>query len=153
MFIDCIVKPNDIKEHLLLPYCSFIKKGARIETPGNSVVYCSQWFPFIETVQACFPFTPIEDIKIGVNFVSIVGSMPKDEELHVHLAMLVGIVVEGKGSLIYEKNGGILVDIVEAGDIVFVPKNTLHSFEGDPEVKYSLVEFGPIIDYQKHHYE
>lgn len=153
MLIDCKVKPNDIVDHLLLPYCSFISNGARIETPGNSTVYCSQWFPFVETAKACFPTSPIEEIKIGINYVSIVGKMPENEDLHVHLAMLVGIVVEGRGVLIYKKDGIILHETVKAGDIVFVPRNTLHSFEGIPEVKYSLVEFGPLIDYQKHHYE
>lgn len=153
MLIDCIVRPEQIKEHLLLPYCSYIKKGVRIETPGNSVVVCSQWFPFVETATACFPDTDLSQIKIGLNFVSIKGEMPQEEDLHVHLAMLVGIVVEGTGYLLYKKNEEILKEVVECGDVVFVPRNTLHSFEGSPEVKYAILEFGPVIDYQKHHYE
>ncbi len=152
MKIDCIVEPEDIIKHLLLPHCSFIRNGASVQSPGNSIVYCSQWFPFVETAKACFPDSDINSIKLGVNFVSIRGENAPDEGLHIHLSMIVGIIVEGQGIIHYEKDGKVITDHVSQGDVVFVPRNAPHTFEGAPEVKYSLVEFGPDIDYQKHHY-
>jgi mannose-6-phosphate isomerase-like protein (cupin superfamily) len=138
--------------HFNLPFCSIIKQGVNIDEPGNSIVFCSPAFPFVETAKACFPFDEIEDIKLSLNFVSIIGKMPEEEELHYHLSMIMLIVVEGKGILIHEKESIEVRDIVEKGDIVFIPRNMLHSFEGSPEVKYSVIEFGPVLDYQKHHY-
>ena len=153
MLIDVKVKPDEIIEHLLLPHCTFIPNAVRIETPGNSIVYCSQWFPIVDTIKKCFPTHPIEDIKIGINFVEITGSIPAEEEMHVHISMLVALVVEGSGIIIYEKDGQELRERVEKGAMVFVPRNMLHYFEGDPVIKYSAIEFGPTIDYQKHHKE
>ena len=151
--IEVNVRPEQIKEHLLLPYSSFIKGAVRIDEVGNSVVFCSQWFPIFAIPRACYPVVPIEDIKIGINFVHIEGELPEGEEMHVHISFLVGICVEGRGILIYEKDGQILEGLVEQGDMVFVPRNTLHYFVGQPSVKYSAMEFGPVIDYQKHHLE
>lgn len=151
MLIEVNVRPEEIKRHLLLPYCSFIQNAVRIEDPGNSIVHCSQWFPFFEVATACFPNVPIEEIKIGINFVEITGAIPDEEEMHVHISMLVALVVEGKGVMIYEKNGIELREEVDTGSMVFVPRNTLHYFEGLPTIKYSALEFGPKIDYQKHH--
>jgi mannose-6-phosphate isomerase-like protein (cupin superfamily) len=153
MLIETNVTPNQIIEHLLLPHCSLIENAVRIETPGNSIVLCSQWFPIFETAQKCFPTIPIDEIKIGINFVEITGLIPAEEEMHVHISMLVAIVVEGSGIIIYEKDGQELREKVGKGAMVFVPKNTLHYFEGDPTIKYSAIEFGPNIDYQKHHKE
>ena len=153
MLIETNVTPTQIIEHLLLPHCSFIEDAVRVETPGNSIVYCSQWFPIVETAKKCFPTTPIEEIKIGINFVEITGDIPTDEEMHVHISMLVALVVEGSGIIIYEKDGQELREKVNKGSMVFVPKNTLHYFEGNPTIKYSAIEFGPNIDYQKHHKE
>ena len=146
------IDAKTIVKHFNLPNCSIIKQGLSIEPLGNSIVFCSQWFPFVETAKACFPFDSIEDIKLSQNFVSIKGKMPEEEELHYHLSMIMLIVVEGTGIMIHEKHGVEIRDIVEVGDIAFIPRNTLHSFEGSPEVKYSVIEFGPVLDYQKHHY-
>ena len=146
------ITPDEIKNRLLLPYCTFKKNAVKIDLEGNSIVFCSQWFRFLETAKECFPNIQIEDIKIGVNFVEINGKMPEGEELHVHISMMIAIATEGKGILIYEKEGKEIIDIVEKGDMFFVPKNALHYFEGDPVFKFAAIEFGPTIDYQKHHY-
>jgi mannose-6-phosphate isomerase-like protein (cupin superfamily) len=151
--IEVNVTPKQIKEHLLLPYSSFIKDAVRVEEVGNSVVFCSQWFPIFEIAKACYPKVPLEDIKIGINYVHIEGELPEGEEMHVHISFLVGICVEGQGVLIYEKDGKTLEAFVEQGDMIFVPRNTLHYFIGEPFIKYSAMEFGPVIDYQKHHLE
>ena len=147
------IKPETIIQHLALPYCSFIRNVLDVREDGNSIVHCSQWFPFKETAEACFPNVPYEEIKLGVNFVEIEGPIAPEEDLHVHISMLVGIIVFGNGIIIYNKNGEELRESVVAGDMVFVPRNAPHYFEGVPNIKYSAIEFGPIIDYQKHHYE
>lgn len=153
MLIETNVTPNQIIKHLLLPHCSYLEDAVRFESPGNSKVLCSQWFPIFDAAQKCFPTVSIEDIKIGVNFVEITGPIPEEEEMHVHISMLVAIVVEGTGMMIYEKDGKKFKERVGKGAMVFVPKNTLHYFEGAPTIKYSAIEFGPSIDYQKHHKE
>lgn len=147
------VNPSDVKNQILLPYCSIIKSAVDVRNDSNSVVHCSQWFPFKEMAEECFPNSLYEDIKIGVNFVEIEGNIPSGEELHVHISMMIGIVVFGKGIMLYEKDSVQLTEEVEAGDMIFVPRNAPHYFEGLPTIRYSAIEFGPLIDYQKHHHE
>jgi len=142
-----------IKERLRLSYCSIIKQGIEIDVIGNSIVYASQSFEVLNTIKDFFPSKDISEIKFGFNFVQIQGNMPQGEELHIHVSYLIGIAVEGKGKLIYKKNETVLTELVESGDMFFIPRNAFHYFEGDPVIRFSALEFGPIIDYQKHYYD
>ena len=142
---------SQFQEQILLPYCSLLRSAVDVRNDSNSIIHCSQWFPFKEIATACFPNVPYEDIKIGINFVEIDGNIPSSEELHIHISMLIAIVVFGKGLMLYEKDGIQLSEEAEAGDMIFVPRNAPHYFEGLPKIKYAAIEFGPLIDYQKHH--
>ncbi|MDN5204587.1 hypothetical protein QQ008_24560 [Fulvivirgaceae bacterium BMA10] len=150
--IETSIRPKDILDHLLLPHCSLIKQAVKIDIIGNSVVYCSQWFEFITVASNCFPNHDLRELKIGFNHVRIQGPMSSDEQLHVHKSMLLGLAVEGSGNLTYEKYDEELNEPVEAGDMFFVPRNSLHYLTGNPIFSFSALELGPEIDYQKHYY-
>lgn len=145
-------KSEIILEALKLPYCSTLKGFGIIEPVGNSVVHAASWFPIDKAVAQCMPEVDIRDIKLGLNFVHIEGPMPANEDLHIHISHIVGIVTNGTGTNIYERDGEICKELAEAGDMIIIPKGAPHCFEGNPTVDYAVLEFGPIIDYQKHHY-
>ncbi len=156
---------TEILKLLTLPHCSIIrdKKGVIIDTPGNSLVHAlgpspnlfetitilvpsfTQFFSNFDKTISCKP----EDFKFGINHVDING--PLEEELHVHISCIIAIIVFGKGTAIYEKNGQILREQVLEGDIIIVPQNAPHYFTGDDRLIYTGIEIGPVIDYQKHH--
>lgn len=141
-----------------LPHCSIIQNGSIIETPGNSIVHALLPSPaFTEFVRAIKPnFSKFfkkrlktSDFRFGINHVKIDGLL--EEELHVHISCIIAICVFGSGIAIYEKNGKILREPVQEGDIIIVPQNAPHYFVSEGTVIYTGIEIGPVIDYQKHH--
>jgi len=156
------MKEKEILEALKLPHCSIFNEGVIVETPGNSVVHALESsFSITEVINQLIPnfskffggkvkCTP-ESFRFGINHVDIKGAL--EEELHVHISSIIAIVVFGKGTAIFEKDGRVLKVPVSEGDVVVVPQNAPHYFLGEPRLIYTGIELGPIIDYQKHHYD
>ncbi|MDB4984141.1 MAG: hypothetical protein JWM20_320 [Patescibacteria group bacterium] len=149
---------KQVIDALDLPHCSIIKNGVIIEKPGNSIVHALIPSPELEKImKKLIPsFSKFfkknlkrSDFRFGINYVRVEG--PLEEEMHVHISCIIAMVVFGKGIAIYEKDGQELREPVEEGDIVIVPQNAPHYFISEEVVIYAGIEFGPVIDYQKHH--
>jgi cupin superfamily acireductone dioxygenase involved in methionine salvage len=155
--------------------CSLIKNAAAHELPdrSNSIVRFSKWTLSSRVLEAACPiftkiyaldssiteqyhylkgkqFIPEDLMHFGSNYVQVFGAAP--EPTHIHATTIVAHVVQGKGILIHEdEDGGEIRDIAEEGDTIVIPVGAPHFFHGDPLVVYTGIEFGPVIDYQKHH--
>lgn len=156
--------------------CSLVKGGAEIEIPtnSNSIVRYSKWNIQQEVIEAAIPvfnevytknssiteayphlknkkFEVKDLFQFGSNFVQVFGEA--SEELHIHATTVVVHVIQGKGTLLYhDKNANEQQLEAEEGDTVIIPAGAPHFFHGDPLIVYTGIEFGPILDYQKHHY-
>jgi hypothetical protein len=155
-------------------HCSLLKNIAAYELPenSNSVVRFSKWNLTWGVLNAACPvFTAIynldssitdayphlkgkhfeawELMNCGSNFVQVFGAAP--EPTHIHATTIIAQVVQGKGILIHERDGTEIRDVAEEGDTIIIPVGAPHFFHGDPLVTYTGIEFGPVIDYQKHH--
>ena len=149
---------DNIVNALSLPHCSFFEKALKAWPVGNSYVFSMQWFPLDEAIKKSFPNNSFDEIKIGQNLVQINGPMPDYEQpaekhLHTHISGIVAAVTEGIGSCIYTKEGRVFRQDVRVGDVAIIPPNAPHTFEGNPSLEYMVIEFGPKLDYQKHHYK
>ena len=173
------MKPEDAQRILVEAvgsrHCSLLKGIAAYELPenSNSVVRFSYWNLTREILAAACPvftciydldssitdaypylkgkhFEPDDLMHFGSNFVQVFGAAP--EPNHIHASTIVVQVVQGRGILIHEDaQGDELREVAEEGDTIVIPVGAPHFFHGDPLVVYSGIEFGPIIDYQKHH--
>jgi mannose-6-phosphate isomerase-like protein (cupin superfamily) len=142
--------------------CLVIPKTVSLESPGNSDVFSIPEPISINFLNECVHhFTmlygkkrnlQLSDFKLGLNVVKIDGNEIDKEGLHVHLSHIISIIFEGEGTLYHENaNGDKLETIAKAGDIVIVPRGSMHYFTG--KLSFSALEFSDIIDYQKHHYD
>ena len=157
------------------PTCSVLKRAASFEVPknSNSVVRFSmahitrevlaastQLFTEVysreSSITESYPhlrgqvFALNDILNFSSNLVHVLGAAP--EPNHIHSTTIVIQVVEGIGIIFYEKNDKPSQELVEQGDMAVIPVGAGHFFHGDPMITYAGIEFGPVIDYQKHHY-
>lgn len=120
---------------------------------GNSVVATTGPISLSEIVSTLFREASIHNMKISLNLIRIDGPMP-DEPLHYHLGNILILVTAGAGYLRYEEDGEDKEAAVRALDIIAIPSGALHSFTCDERqsAEYAVLEVGPQIDYQAHHY-
>jgi hypothetical protein len=156
-------------------HCSVLKDIAGCDIPerSNSLVRYAQWNITREILEtACHVFTHVykqdssiteqyphlkgkefsaDDLtQFGSNYVQVFGAAP--EPTHIHASTIIAQVVQGKGTLIHEDaQGDEVVYSAGEGDTIVIPVGAPHFFHGNPLVVYSGIEFGPVIDYQKHH--
>lgn len=90
-----------------------------------------------------------EDLMFSSNFVQVLGKI--DEPLHIHSTTIVAQVVHGKGILRHVNKGKTISSIAKEGDMLVIPVGAPHFFVGDPFISYVGIEFGPVVDYQKHY--
>ncbi len=155
-----------MKEQILsalhLKTCCVIKGATISESPGNSHVMALKEaidYPFL--IECLSDFSKLSgkervisifDMKFGLNSVEINGSEPPDEQLHVHLSHIIAFIAKGSGILRHKTADGIEHQTnAEKGDVVIVPRSAPHYFTGSPSLTYVGIEFGDVIDYQKHH--
>ncbi len=166
---------NKLIQSVQNQFCMVLKGQAAFEVPtnSNSIVRYTKLNITPEVLKAAAPvFTKVfkkdssivraypylknkkvsshDLVNMGCNFVQVFGAAP--EPNHIHASTIIIQVVQGRGILWYEKDGKNLKASVEEGDMAVIPVGAPHFFHGDPLVVYAGIEFGPVIDYQKHHY-
>lgn len=151
-----------ILETLHAKTCCVISGGTISESPGNSNVMALKDAIDYVFLEACLPdfsrlagkerTLKVTDLKFGLNCVEINGVEPPNESLHVHLSHIIAFVAKGSGILRHMTPAGKELEAVaKEGDIVVVPRSAPHYFTGSPSLTYVGLEFGDVIDYQKHH--
>lgn len=156
-----------------LDECTVINSQAGWDVPAgsNSVVRFSIWKITQTVLEASLPvFTTVygrdssivetypnlkekrftvDDLILGSNYVEVFGGAP--EPMHIHATTIVAHVVQGTGVLLHRIGSTNVRTTAGEGDTIVIPAGAPHFFHGTPRITYTGIEFGPVIDYQKHH--
>jgi len=145
---------KDIDQAIKKKSIMIIKGLSKNVRMRNSLASISPIFSLNDTLKVA-KMHARDDVSIALNYVLVNGPRPNNEKLHYHTSLIIGLASGGQGYVdTIDQNGNEITLEVNSGDIVIIPENILHTFhcEEFKTLGYSVLEVGPRLDGQAHHY-
>lgn len=138
-------KLTELSSWLMLGTPTLVPRAAFVRAMVNSKVTSTPVIPWKELLGDSVR-------EAAVSFVEV--RREESPTLHYHVADVIGVAVRGSGWLLTPgERDDIERHRVVAGDVVVIPRNSLHVFcvDQDESLEYAAVEFSDDhVDYQSH---